>query len=101
MLLSTTSTGRVCNKYHYLLKIQLAYSSDVVRVSASGFVDSGLIPSRVKPLTLKLVFTASCWTLSVKGIGWRTNLRVYLLRRLETFKEISLSWCSRLLRELS
>ena len=31
----------------------------VVRASASGAVDSGLIPSRVKPMTIKLVFTAS------------------------------------------
>ena len=31
----------------------------MVRTSASGAVDSGLIPSRVKPMTLKLVFTAS------------------------------------------
>ena len=29
------------------------------RASASGAVDSRLIPSRVKPMTLKLVFTAS------------------------------------------
>ena len=28
-------------------------------MSASGAVDSGLIPSRVKPMTLRLVFTAS------------------------------------------
>ena len=28
----------------------------VDRVSASGVVDSGLIPTRVKPMTLKLVF---------------------------------------------
>ena len=36
-------------------------SSDgrVVRASASGAVDLGLIPIRVKPMTLKLVFTAS------------------------------------------
>ena len=36
-------------------------SSDgrVVRASAYGAVDSGLITSRVKPITLKLVFTAS------------------------------------------
>ena len=36
-------------------------SSDgrVVKASASGAVDLGLIPSRVKPMTLKLVFTAS------------------------------------------
>ena len=40
-------------RYHYL-------SDDrVVRASASGAVDLGLIPSRVKPITLKLVFTAS------------------------------------------
>ena len=31
----------------------------VVRASASGAVDSGLILSRVKTMTLKLVFTAS------------------------------------------
>ena len=31
----------------------------VVGASSSGAVDSGLIPSRVKPTTLKLVFTAS------------------------------------------
>ena len=31
----------------------------VVRASASGAVDPGLIPSRVKPVTLKLLFTAS------------------------------------------
>ena len=36
-------------------------SSDgrVVRASALAAVDSGLIPSRFKPITLKLVFTAS------------------------------------------
>ena len=30
----------------------------MVRASASGAVDSGLVPSRVKPMTVKLVFTA-------------------------------------------
>ena len=30
----------------------------MVRASASGAADSGLIPNRVKPMTLKLVFTA-------------------------------------------
>ena len=29
------------------------------RASTSGAVDLGLIPSRVKPMTVKLVFTAS------------------------------------------
>ena len=39
----------------------MTYSLDgrVVRASAFATVDSGLIPSRVKPMTLKLVFTAS------------------------------------------
>ena len=39
----------------------------VDRASAFGAVDSGLIPSRVKPvMTLKLVFTTSCLTFNVK-----------------------------------
>ena len=33
--------------------------SQGVRASASGAVDLGLIPSRDKPMTLKLTFTAS------------------------------------------
>ena len=39
--------------------MNLRDSSDdqAVRASASGAVDLGLIPSRVKPMTLKLVFT--------------------------------------------
>ena len=39
----------------------ISYVSDirVVRASASMAVDSGLILNRVKPMTLKLVFTAS------------------------------------------
>ena len=45
----------------------------VVRASASGAVDSGLTPSRVKPMTLKLVFTTSL--LDVQHLGrvhtWR------------------------------
>ena len=41
-----------------------AYRSDgrivrLVRASTSEAVDSGLIPSGIKPITLKLVFTAS------------------------------------------
>ena len=31
----------------------------VVRASASEAVDSGLIPNRVKPMTLELIFSAS------------------------------------------
>ena len=31
----------------------------MVRAPASGAVDSGLIPSRAKPMTVKLIFTVS------------------------------------------
>ena len=73
----------------------------------SGVVDSDLIPSRVNPVTLKLVFTASLLdaqherdsvkkkpasllvvpfgkTFSgMKGTVWRRSRQVYLLSRLE------------------
>ena len=51
-------------KSHQMFIILVAlhpnFSSDgrVVRASASGDVHLGLIPSRVKPMTLKLLFTA-------------------------------------------
>ena len=41
-----------------IIRINSSYGP-VVRASASGAVDLGLIPSRVKPMTLKLVFIAS------------------------------------------
>ena len=47
----------------------------------SSVVDSGLIPSRVKSMILKMVFTASCLTLSIKGTAGRTSRQVYLLCR--------------------
>ena len=48
--------ARQCSSAHH----STFNSSDdrVVRASASGAVDSGLIPSRVIPVTLKLAFTA-------------------------------------------
>ena len=50
-----------CKMFCFYLKIFLLNSlaGRVVRASASGAVDSGFIPSRVKSMTLKLVFTAS------------------------------------------
>ena len=56
-----------CEAFSFLLKetgnvmIRWFNCSDgrVVRASAFGAVDLGLIPSRFKPMTLKLVFTAS------------------------------------------
>ena len=49
-------------------------SSDgrVVRAPVSGAVDSGLIPSRVKPMTVKYS-RLPCLTLSIKGTVWRTS----------------------------
>ena len=60
-------------------------SSDgrVVRAFASGAIHSGLIPIRVNPMTLKLVFTASLLDFSIKGTVWRTTPQVYLLCRWE------------------
>ena len=51
-----------------------------VRASSEA-IDLGLIPSRVKPLTLKLVFTASYLTFGIKETVWRTSRQVYLLYR--------------------
>ena len=44
-----------------ITSVSILNSSDgqVVRASASGAVDSGLIPSRVEPMTIKLEFLAS------------------------------------------
>ena len=53
----------------------------VVRASAPGALNLGLISSRVKPMTLKLVFTASWLTLSIKSLVCRTSRQVYLLCR--------------------
>ena len=49
------STYRIWNIVFYI------YRSDgrVVRASASGAADTGLIPSRVKLMIIKLVFTTS------------------------------------------
>ena len=48
----------------------------MVRASASGVVDSGLIPSRVKP-------RLPCLTFNTKGAVWRKNQQVCLLCRWE------------------
>ena len=55
----------------------------MVRASASGAVDSGLIPSRVKPMTLKLACTTLCLTFGIKETVWRTNRTIHLLCRWE------------------
>ena len=45
------------------------------RASASGNVDAGLVPSQVKPMTLKLIFTAS-----LLDAVRRTSRQVFSLR---------------------
>ena len=63
--LKTCSLGLFVGFYNALFRVSITHthtcSSDgqVVRASASVAVDSDLIPSRVKPVTLALVFAAS------------------------------------------
>ena len=55
----------------------------MVRASALGVVDLGLILSWVKPMTLKLAFIAFLFNTrhqTVKETGWRTSQQVYLKR---------------------
>ena len=49
------------------------------RASASVAGDSGLIPSRVKPMTLNLLFTASLLDVQQQGAERRTSRQVYSL----------------------
>ena len=51
------SINENATSYHQL--VDLSLEGRVVKASASKPVDSGLIPSRFKPLALKLIFTAS------------------------------------------
>ena len=71
------------------------YSSDgrVVRSSASVAVDSGLIPSRVKPMTLKLVFTASLLDARDSMKNKPTSSLVVPLGK--ALSGITPSWCGR------
>ena len=51
---------QLLHKYFRRLRfIYVIIMAEWYRASASGAVDLGLIPSRVKPMTLKSVFTAS------------------------------------------
>ena len=53
------------------------------RGSAARAEDLSLIPSRVKPMNLKLVFTIPCLTFNIKGTVWRTSRQLCLLCRWE------------------
>ena len=73
-------------------------SSDgrVVRASASGAVDLGLIPSRAKPMTLTLVFTASLHDAQHLRDSVKNKPASSLVVPLgEALSEISPCWCGR------
>ena len=68
----------------------------MVRASASGAVDLGLIPSRVKPMTIKLVFTASLLDVRHCRDSVENKPASLLVVPLgKVLSEISPSWCGR------
>ena len=66
------------------------------RASVSRAVDSSLIPSWVKPMTLKLVFTASLYTLSIQRDSEENKPASLLVVPLgKALSGIPSSWCGR------
>ena len=72
-------------------------SSDgqVVRASALGAVDLGLIPSRVKPIALKLVSTASLFDAQHLRDSVESKQANLLVPLGKAISGISPSWCGR------
>ena len=68
----------------------------MIRVSASGAVDLGLIPSRVKPTTLNWIFTASLLYVQHLRDSVKNKPASLLVVALGTaLAEIPLYWCGR------
>ena len=67
----------------------------MVRASASGAVDLGLIPSRVKPMTLKLVFAASLLDAQHSRDSVKNKPASLLIPLGKTLNGIPPSWCGR------
>ena len=66
----------------------------MVKASASGVVDLGLIPSRVKPMTLKLVFTASLLDAQRERDSVENNsTSLHVVPLGKALSEIPPSWC--------
>ena len=68
----------------------------MVRASASGAVDLSLIPSRVKPVTLNLVFTAFLLDAQHQRDNVENkpaSLRVVPLGKAKALSGIPPSWC--------
>ena len=68
----------------------------MVRASVSGAVDSGLIPNRVKPMTLKSIFTASLLDAQLQRDSVENKPASLLVVPLgKALDEIPPSWCGR------
>ena len=80
-LLRHCPLGTPLNTWKKTLGICLPKKSLVTPLAfASEVADLGLILSRVKPMTLKLTFTASLLAPSIKGTVWNTSRQMYLYR---------------------
>ena len=68
------------------------YRSDgqVVEASASGAINSGLIPSRAKPITSNWYSQLPCLTLIIKGTVW---LRTSLVPLGKALSEMTPTYC--------
>ena len=68
----------------------------MIRASASGAVDLGLIPSRVEPMTLKLVLTASLLDVQHQRGSGENKPATLLVEPLgKALSGIPPSWCGR------
>ena len=68
----------------------------VLRTSVSGAVDLGLIPSRVKPMTVKLLFTASLLVAQHQWDSLENKPASLLVVPLgKALSRIPLSWCGK------
>ena len=68
--------------YYSQLQLKLRFTSSdgrVVRASTSGTANSGLIPSRVKPMALKFIFSASPLDAQHQRNVRRTTRQAYVL----------------------
>ena len=96
--LSNFNSHIALNYLQMISIIEQDNSSDgrVVRASASRVVDLGLIPSWVKPMTLKLVFTASLLDAQHYKKSAKNKPASSLVVLLgEALSGISPSWCGR------
>ena len=86
---------QLASKHQNLVVLLNSSDGRMVRASVSGAVDSGLVPSRLKPMALKLILTA--FLLDVQH--FRDNVEnkpASLLVPLgKALSGVSPSWCGR------